>query len=100
MTSHADQLLTEALRTVRLSGSFSPAEVGQRIGLDKSGSEAAARSLSNAGVLVLGFDCSAEFSPGYRKLHAPPEPTPARKKKAVAGKNPAAKRKGRPAKAE
>ena len=62
--------MAEALKRVTVSGSFSPAEVGARCGLTKPQAESAARDLSNAGVLTLGFDCSAEFTPGFRKAHA------------------------------
>lgn len=71
MTDEASRLMNEALRTVKLNGSFSPAEVGAKIGLNKGQAEAAARDLSNAGVLVLGFDCAAFFSPDFRKAKAP-----------------------------
>jgi len=70
MTHDATQLMAEALRVAKLDGSFSPAELGAKIGLKKPQAEAAARELSNAGVLVLGFDCSASFSPDYRKVRA------------------------------
>ena len=70
MTNEASRLLAEALRTAKLDGSFSPAEVGAKIGLKPPQAEMAARALSNAGVLVLGFDCAAEFTPGFRKAHA------------------------------
>jgi hypothetical protein len=39
--------------------------------LNRAQAESAARSLSNAGVLTLGFDCSAHFTPDFRKMHAP-----------------------------
>ena len=78
MTDEASRLMTEALRTVKLNGSFSPAEVGAKIGLSKIQAEAAARDLSNAGVLVLGFDCAAFFSPDFRKAKAPTERKPKR----------------------
>ena len=67
MTTDATQLMAEALRIVDLSASFSPAVVGAKLGLPRSRAEAAARELSNHGVLVLGFDCAAEFSPDFRK---------------------------------
>lgn len=70
MTHEAEQLLAEAKRRVHLNESFSPVEVGARIDLPQPKAEAAARVLSNAGILVLGFDCSAEFSPDYRKVCA------------------------------
>jgi hypothetical protein len=70
MTNEATQLMAEALRVAKLDGSFSPAELGAKIGLKKPQAEAAARELSNAGVLVLGFDCSANFSPDFRKIRA------------------------------
>ena len=72
MTKEASELMTEALRVVKLNGTFSPAEIGARIGLERVRAELAARALSNEGVLVLGFDCVAHFSPDFRKLHAPP----------------------------
>jgi hypothetical protein len=70
MTNEATQLMAEALRVAKLDGSFSPAELGAKIGLKKPQAEAAARELSNAGVLVLGFDCSANFSPDFRKIRS------------------------------
>ena len=70
MTNEANLLMAEALRVAKLDGSFSPAELGVKIGLRKPQAEAAARELSNAGVLVLGFDCSANFSPDFRKARA------------------------------
>ena len=72
MTKEASQLMAEALKRVTVSGSFSPAEVGKKIGLNKPQAESAARALANAGVLVLGFDSAAEFSPDFRKANAPP----------------------------
>lgn len=80
MTKEADQMLAELLRTVKLNGSFDPAEIGDGIGLTKMQSEAAARQLSNAGILVIGFDSAAQFSPDYRKAHRPVEPKDAAKK--------------------
>ena len=72
MTDEANLLLAEALKRVTVRGSFDPAAVGKRLGLSKPQAESAARSLANAGVLVLGFDSAAEFSPDYRKAHAGP----------------------------
>jgi hypothetical protein len=72
MTKEATQLLAEALKVAKLHGSFSPEEIGHRIGMHKLQAEAAARSLSNAGVLVIGFDFAAHFSPDFRKANAPP----------------------------
>lgn len=63
--------MAEALKRVNLGGSFDPADLGMRIGLNKLQSESAARALSNAGVLVLGFDLAAHFSPAFRKSHKP-----------------------------
>ncbi len=73
MTNEASQLMAEALRVAKLDGSFSPAELGAKIGLRKPQAEAAARELSNAGVLILGFDFSASFSPDYRRFRAKAE---------------------------
>jgi hypothetical protein len=70
MTKEASQLMAEALRVAKLDGSFSAAEIGHRIGLKAPQAEAAARELSNAGVLELGFDCSAHFSADFRKIRA------------------------------
>ena len=70
MTNEATRLLAAALKAVKMDGSFAPEAVGSRAGLSKAQSESAARELSNAGVLVLGFDCSANFSPDYRKARA------------------------------
>ncbi len=88
MTSEASTLLAAALKSATLSGSFSPAELGARLGLNKFQSEAAARDLSNAGILELGFDCAANFSPEYRKAHTKlpaksPPAKPRRKLKTV-----------------
>jgi hypothetical protein len=71
MTHEASALLAAALKTATLGGSFAPADVGARVGLNKFQSQTTARDLSNAGVLVLGFDGAAEFSPKCRKAHAP-----------------------------
>ena len=73
MTKDAEQLLAAALKEVKLSGSFSPAELGAKLGLDKFKSEAAARWLSNAGVLELGFDSAARFTRDFRMAHRPAE---------------------------
>ena len=70
MTNEAERMMTEALRRVALSDSFSPVELGHKIGMDRPQSEAAARALSNAGVLVLGFDLAAHFSTDFRKSRA------------------------------
>lgn len=74
MTRESEQLLAEVLRTVKLNGSFDPAEVGEGIGLTKVQSASAARELANAGILVLGFDSAAHFSADYRKAHSKPVP--------------------------
>ena len=73
--------MAEALKRVTVSGSFDPAQVGKRVGLSKPQAESAARVLSNAGVLVLGFDSSAQFSVDFRKAHGGSPRKPARKKK-------------------
>jgi len=71
MTTEANRLMEEALKVAKLDGSFSPAEIGARVGLNKAQAESAARMLSNAGVLSLGFDCSANFTADFRKMRAP-----------------------------
>lgn len=81
MTPEATQLMDEALKVVQLDASFDPVEIGARIGLKPAQAETAARALSDAGVLVLGFDSSAEFSSQFRKLHAPSRRKSAAKKK-------------------
>lgn len=81
MNTDASELMAEALKRVSLSGSFMPAEIGAKVGLTKPRAEAAARLLSNAGVLVLGFDCAAHFSPDYRKARAKENPPAGAKKK-------------------
>jgi hypothetical protein len=86
MSPEADRLLAVALKKVGLRDGFSPAQLGARVGLSKFQSEIAARALADAGVLVLGFDHSAEFSDDYRRS----------KMSSVA---PPAKKRGRPAKA-
>lgn len=80
MTKEATQLMEEALRVAKLDGSFSPAEIGARVGLNKFQAEAAARALSAAGVLDLGFDCAANFTHDFRKIHAPKKHKPVRRK--------------------
>jgi hypothetical protein len=72
VTTEASTLLAAALKATTLSGSFSPADVGARVGMDKFRAQAAARWLANAGVLELGFDSAAHFTADYRKAHAPP----------------------------
>jgi hypothetical protein len=74
MSNESQLLVAEAVKRVGLSGGFSPSEIGAKIGLTKPQAEAAARALSNAGVLVLGFDCAAHFSSDYRKLRAAQDP--------------------------
>jgi hypothetical protein len=69
MTNEATKLLETALKTATIDGSFSPAAVGAKVGLSKAQAESAARSLSNAGVLVLGFDCDAHFTSDYRRAN-------------------------------
>ena len=101
MTNDATQLMAEALRVAKLDGSFSPAELGAKIGLKKPQAEAAARELSNAGVLVLGFDCSASFSPDFRRFRAKAEGKADRKPEVKASpkaeRKAAAKAEGKPA---
>ena len=80
MTPEADHLLAIALKRVALRDGFSPAELGARVGLSQSQAEAAARELANAGVLVLGFDQSAEFSDDFRRARTPPAPVTPKKK--------------------
>lgn len=112
MTPEAEQLLAEALRVVGLRGSFDPEELGAKVGLNKGRAEAAARALSNAGVLVLGFDNAAHFSPDFRRAKSPAEPkaTKSSKKaakakeeaeaKAAAAAKPAGKKKAKSAKSK
>ena len=80
MTAEANQLLALALKKVDLRGGFSPAELGAKVGLSRVQAEAAARLLANAGVLVLGFDQSAEFSADFRKARSPAPEKPLKKK--------------------
>jgi hypothetical protein len=80
MTPEAEQLLAVALKKVPLRDGFSPAELGARVGLSKAQAHDAARSLANAGVLVIGFDHSAEFSDDFRRANTvAPAVTPKRK---------------------
>jgi hypothetical protein len=81
MTPEADRLLAVALRKVDLDDGFSPAVLGAKAGLSKLQAETAARALANAGVLVLGFDQSAEFSEDFRRMKAPPAALPPAKKR-------------------
>jgi hypothetical protein len=85
MPPDATALLAAALKSATLQGSFLPQTLGAKLGLDKFQSQAAARWLANAGVLVLGFDSSAEFSLEYRKAHSPP-PAPVKRKKLAAAR--------------
>src|SRR5690554_518948 len=71
MTPEATQLLAEMLRVVKLDATFSPLDVGARIGLTRTQAETAARVLANSGVLDVGFDFYAQFTPEFRKAHAP-----------------------------
>lgn len=89
MSPEADRLLEIALKKVGLRDGFSPADLGARVGLSKWQSQLAARALADAGVLVLGFDHSAEFSDDYRRARTP----------AVAIAMTVTKKKGRPTKA-
>jgi hypothetical protein len=70
MTTDASQLLAMALKKVDLRDGFSPAALGAKIGLTRAQAEAAARTLANQGVLVLGFDSAAEFSADFRRSRA------------------------------
>jgi hypothetical protein len=81
MTPEADRLLAVALKKISLRDGFSPAELGARVGLNKMQADAAARELANAGVLVIGFDRSAEFSDDYRRAKTAPAPVRPMKKK-------------------
>ena len=84
MTPEADQLLAIALRKIDLRDGFNPTELGAKVGLNKLQAQAAARLLANAGVLVIGFDQSAEFSEDFRKSRTravAEAPRPAAKKK-------------------
>ena len=73
MTTEANRLMAEALKVAKLDGSFDPAEIGARVGLNRAQAESAARMLSNAGVLSIGFDSAAHFTVDFRKMHAPPK---------------------------
>ena len=74
MTTEASTLLAAALKSATLKGSFCPTDLGARVGLNKIQAEAAARWLANAGVLELGFDSAAHFTPEHRKAHTPAAP--------------------------
>ena len=78
MTPEATSLLAAAIKSATLAGSFDPVTVGARVGLDKFRAQAAARTLANAGVLELGFDCAANFTAEYRKASAPRTPAVAK----------------------
>jgi len=86
MTDDANLLMAEALKRVTVSGSFDPVEIGRRVGLSKPQAQLAARALANAGVLVLGFDSAAAFSPDFRKANA--KPAAGRSAVAAAGRKP------------
>ena len=89
MSTDASELMAEAIKRVDLKGSFSPEEIGAKVGLSKPRAEAAARILSNQGILVLGFDCAAHFSPDFRKSRRPAEENQTPKPKARRKSNPA-----------
>ena len=86
MNSEASTLLAAALKSASINGSFSPAEIGARIGLNKFQAEAAARWLANAGVLELGFDSAAHFTPEYRKANPPAAAAAAKKPRKIRAK--------------
>jgi hypothetical protein len=71
MNQEAQRLLNEAVRVAGLKGSFDAVEVGEGIGLNRGQAESAARALSNAGILSLGFDNAAQFTADYRKVFGP-----------------------------
>lgn len=83
MDPDAEKLIAEALKHGDLQSSFSPAEIGELIGFSKPRAEAAARWLSNAGVLELGFDLAANFSPDYQKFKSPPVAKPVKAAKSA-----------------
>lgn len=68
MTTEASQFIAEAVKRVKMDGDFAPSEIGKRLGMSKMQSDILARSLSDAGVLVIGFDAVAHFSPEFRKM--------------------------------
>ena len=70
MTPESSLLLAEVLKCVPLTDNFCPAKIGRRIGLTKPQAYSAARILSNEGVLSLGFDFAANFTPEYRKARS------------------------------
>jgi hypothetical protein len=70
MTTESTQFMAEALKRVKLNGSFEPADIGRWLGFSKTQSEVTARALSNAGILVLGFDSAAHFSTEFQKMQA------------------------------
>jgi hypothetical protein len=86
MTTEATQLMAEVLKRVKLNAGFSPIDIGAKIGLNKPQSEAAARALSNAGIIVLGFDLSAHFSVDYRKARAKADLAAGKKKSSPAAR--------------
>ena len=73
--------MAAALKAVKVTGSFCPWEVGAKVGMDKHQAEMAARALAIAGILTLGFDSAAHFTPDFRKSQTPAVPKAARKKK-------------------
>jgi hypothetical protein len=91
MASDADRLLEIALKKVGMRDGFSPEELGAKVGLNKVAAQAAARTLANAGVLVIGFDQSAEFSDDFRRSKTGPTKTGSAAK-AATKKRPTSKR--------
>lgn len=79
--------MAKALEIVHLNDGFSPAEIGKRVGLSKPQAEFAARELSNAGVLELGFDCMARFSSDFRKARAKTSEKPGQRKRVATARH-------------
>ena len=69
MTPESNQLLAAARKHVALNGTFCPIEIGRKAGLSEPQSQLAARALANHGILTLGFDYAAAFTPDYRKAN-------------------------------
>ena len=79
MSPESNQLLAAALKHVPLANTFCPIEIGRKAGLTEPQAQLAARALANHGILTLGFDYAAAFTPDYRKVHAKvPDSKPAK----------------------
>ena len=88
MTLESNQLLAAARKHVALNNTFCPIEIGRKAGLTEPQAQLAARALANHGILTLGFDYAAAFTPDYRKANSKTEKVPAKAAKGTRGRKP------------